>query len=92
MQSEQLIFLIFVFGLMMLLVQRVESRRRLVAAFFMVLFGVIVVRYINFRELHTEGQVGFVIALVLNGLFWLLIGRYNPVKSSDEMKVLGMDD
>jgi hypothetical protein len=31
-------------------------------------------------------------ALVLNWLFWFLIGRYNPPRSSDAIKVLGMND
>lgn len=31
-------------------------------------------------------------ALIINGLFWVLIGRYNPPKSSDEIKVLGLND
>lgn len=31
-------------------------------------------------------------ALVFNFLFWFLIGRYNPPHSSDDIKVLGMND
>lgn len=31
-------------------------------------------------------------ALLLNALFWLFIGRYNPPASSDEIKVLGLND
>jgi hypothetical protein len=33
-----------------------------------------------------------VVALVVNFLFWLLIGRYNPVGSSEDIQVLGLDD
>ncbi|GAB4546628.1 MAG: hypothetical protein OHK0023_06560 [Anaerolineae bacterium] len=33
-----------------------------------------------------------VTALLLNALFWLFIGRYNPPASSDEIKVLGLND
>jgi hypothetical protein len=31
-------------------------------------------------------------ALIFNFLFWFLIGRYNPPGSSDDIKVLGMND
>ena len=31
-------------------------------------------------------------ALILNGLFWVLIGRSNPPRSSDVIQVLGMKD
>ncbi len=33
-----------------------------------------------------------VAALLLNLLFWILIGRSNPPGSSDSIKVFGMDD
>ena len=39
-----------------------------------------------------EAVLGLLIALVLNGLFWVLIGRYNPVSSSDDIRVMGLDD
>lgn len=31
-------------------------------------------------------------ALVINLLYWALLGRYNPPGSSDAIKVFGMDD
>lgn len=31
-------------------------------------------------------------ALIFNGLFWFLIGRYNPPKSSDAITVIGLKD
>ena len=30
--------------------------------------------------------------LIINFLYWALLGRYNPVGSSDAIKVYGMDD
>jgi hypothetical protein len=36
--------------------------------------------------------IAAITALVLNFLFWFVIGRYNPPRSSDEIKVLGMND
>lgn len=37
-------------------------------------------------------NIAAVSAVVLNFLFWFLIGRYNPPRSSDEIKVLGLND
>ncbi len=48
--------------------------------------------YALWQSAILEALVGLLIATVFNGLFWLLIGRYNPVHSSDEIRVLGMDD
>lgn len=31
-------------------------------------------------------------ALIVNFLYWALLGRYNPVGSSDSIRVYGMDD
>jgi hypothetical protein len=36
--------------------------------------------------------LGFIFAVVVSFLFWLLVGRYNPVGTSDDIHVLGMDD
>ncbi len=44
------------------------------------------------HAIHTEAWIALAVALFLNGSYWLLIGRYNPVGSSDEIQVIGMDD
>lgn len=36
-------------------------------------------------------MAALVLAVVVNILFWALIGRYNPVGSSDAIKVYGVD-
>jgi hypothetical protein len=41
---------------------------------------------------YNTNNLSLFTALVLNLLFWVLIGRYNPTGSSDAIKVLGMDD
>ncbi len=86
------ILLLFLFITMLMMIQRTEARRRLLVTVGMLLLGVLVVRYVNYRSLHGEAQLAFVVALILTTLFWLLIGRYNPVRSSNDIKVLGMDD
>ena len=82
-----------VFALLFLLVQRSEGRRRLGVAALILLPGILIQRYANYANLHTEAQLAFALALVFNTIFWLLIGRYNPVPSSDDtIQVIGMDD
>lgn len=92
MQIGSFFLLLGTFIVLLLFLQRTEPKRRLVVGIGLTLLGVLIVRFINYRGLHTEGQLAFAIALALNALFWLFIGRYNPVKHSDEMKVLGLDD
>lgn len=78
---------------LLLMIQRAEKpRRRLVAG--IVAFCLLIIRHNAFHkdDLHEETLMAFVAALLLNGLFWLLIGRYNPVNSSDAIHVIGMDD
>jgi hypothetical protein len=41
---------------------------------------------------YNTNNLSLLTALVLNLIFWVLIGRYNPPGSSDAIKVLGMDD
>ena len=44
------------------------------------------------HEIHREAWIALAVALFLNFSFWLFIGRYNPVHSSDEIRVFGMDE
>jgi phosphatidylserine synthase len=92
MQVDTFFLLFFAIGFMMLFIQRTERKRRLLVTAGMLVIGVLIVRYVNFRGLHSEAQLAFVLALIVNFLFWAIIGRYNPPKNSDDMKVLGLDD
>lgn len=92
MQSGSFFLLLFALGLIMLLIQRSERKRRLVVTVGMLVIGVPILWYVDFHDLHAEAQSAFAVAFILNFLFWVLIGRYNPPKSSDDMKVLGLDD
>ena len=87
-------FLLLLVGFTVLLfaVQRAESKRRLFVAAGMVILGILLQRYANYRSLHTEALVAFILSIVLNFLFWVLVGRYNPPGSSDDIQVIGMDD
>jgi membrane protein CcdC involved in cytochrome C biogenesis len=86
------ILLLIAFTVIMLVVQRAEPRRRLVVAIVMLGVGILIQRYANYRAAHTEALVAFLAGILLNALFWLFIGRYNPPGSSDDIQVLGMDD
>lgn len=78
---------------LLLMIQRAEPKRRRLVGFF-VLLGLLLVRQNAFIKgnLHEETLIAFALALLLNCAFWLLVGRYNPVGSSDDVRVIGMDD
>ena len=80
-------------ALLLVMIQRTEPKRRRLAAI-VVLPAMLLFREYAFRmgDLHEETFLAFVIGFVLSGLFWLLIGRYNPVGGDSEVKVIGMDD
>jgi uncharacterized membrane protein YjjB (DUF3815 family) len=86
------VLLTFVFGLVFLLIQRSERRRRLIVFLAFLVVGELIRRYAFYRNVHTEVWAALIIALVLNILFWLLFGRYNPPHSSEEIQVIGLDD
>ncbi len=77
---------------MLILVQRAEAKRRLFVAVVMLVVAELIRRYVFYRNVHTEAWIALIIALLLNAVFYLFIGRYNPVHSSDEIQVIGMDD
>lgn len=94
MQGDYLLILTLVFSLLLFLIQRTEAKYRL-AVILLTAFtaGVLLRNFVIYRQIEREAWIALIIALVLNFLFWLLIGRYNPVGSSDKnIQVLGMDD
>ncbi|HUN07022.1 MAG TPA: hypothetical protein PLQ56_10490 [Aggregatilineales bacterium] len=86
-------FLLMVsFTVIFVLIQRSEqSQRRIVWISMLVVLGLIGYWSIT-AQVVGEAVLGLLFGLLLTGLFWLLIGRYNPVGSSDNIKVLGLDD
>ncbi len=87
-----MILLALSFGTIIFVIQRTEAKRRRVVTLIMLLVLLVLIWLINTLGAWGEGIVGLFLALVLNGLFYVLIGRYNPVGSSDDIHVLGMDD
>jgi hypothetical protein len=81
------------FSLIFFIIQRTEPKKRRLVIVVALVALELLRRFIVYRDINTEGILAFVIAIVLNFLFWAIIGRYNPVKSSDEtIKVYGLDD
>lgn len=80
------------FGFMIFIVQRTEARRRRTVTWLMVVLGVLTLIWSSTREMVGLALGALILGLVMNFLFWLLIGRYNPVGSSDDIQVIGLDD
>jgi low temperature requirement protein LtrA len=78
--------------IMLLLIQRTETKKRRGVMVVMVLVSLGILYYVSLRTAWSELVLAFVLALVASFLFWLFVGRYNPVGSSDNIRVLGMDD
>jgi hypothetical protein len=87
-----LVLLTVIISFMLFLVQRAEAKRRLFVFVVMLVIGELIRRYVFYRNVHTEAWIALTIALVLNLGFYLFIGRYNPVHSSEEIQVIGLDD
>lgn len=81
------------FAILFVVIQRTEKTKRRISWGLLVL-GVILVRHVALvkNDLHLESLLGFIIGAILSFLFWMLIGQYNPVGSSDAIHVIGMDD
>ena len=80
-------------GLLLVMIQRTEPKRRRLAVV-LVIPALLIIRQNAFLkgDLHEETLIAFVIGIALSLLFWLLIGRYNPVGRNSDVKVIGMDD
>jgi phosphoglycerol transferase MdoB-like AlkP superfamily enzyme len=94
MQGDYVLILTILFTLLLFVIQRTERKYRLwVIVLTLLTAGTLLRNFVIYRQLESEGWLALGIALFLNFLFWLLIGRYNPVGSSDKnIQVLGMDD
>jgi hypothetical protein len=92
MELGALILLTLTIGILFLIIQRTEKRRRLVVALIMAVIGLLIQRYASYRALHTEALFALMLAATINLLYWIIFGRYNPPGTSDDIQVLGMDD
>jgi hypothetical protein len=90
MNSGYIILIAILFGFLLIWAQRIEEKTRRTVRRFIALLAFIL--WVWRWHLRTEHVLGLVLALFVSFLFWLLIGRYNPVGNSDEIKVFGMND
>ena len=82
-----------VVSLLLIMIQRVERKRRRLAAVIVAICFLVIWQNTAIKpHLSAETAVAFGIGIVLSALFWLLVGRYNPVGSSDDIEVIGMED
>lgn len=91
MNLETLTLLTLFFSLMFFILQRSQASARRMILFLMIAPILLLRHYAMSRGVESEAWTAFIIALILNFLFWALIGRYNPV-ASKEVRVLGLDD
>jgi hypothetical protein len=92
MDSGQVVLLTAALGFIFFIIQRTEATKRRGVTLVMSVLLLAVLWYVALRQIWGAGIVSLVLALLVNYLFWLFIGRYNPVGSSDDIHVLGMDD
>ncbi len=86
------LFLLLLVSAPLMFIQRSEPKRRLVVFLLALIPLELIRRYVWYRDVHTEAAIAVTIALLINFFYWALIGRYNPVGSSDRIKVYGLDD
>lgn len=91
MNLETLALLTLFFFVLFFIYQRSKPSARRMILFLMIAPILFLRHYAITRGVEAEAWTAFIIALVLNFLFWALIGRYNPVASKD-VRVLGLDD
>jgi hypothetical protein len=92
MNSGSLILITIVFSILFVFLQRSEARRRFIVLGLVLLVGALIGQNAANRNLGFESLIGLVLGSILAFLFWLLVGRYNPVGSSDNIRVVRMDD
>jgi hypothetical protein len=92
MDTASLLALTGLYTILLFPVFRVEAKHRRIVAFVTFIIFLLLYDFNAGRGIVGEGWLAFFLALVLNCLFWVLIGRYNPPRSDDEIKVIGLDD
>jgi cytochrome b561 len=86
-----LIFLIILTGLILLVQRTTPSKRRLML-FVLILPAILLRNFAQYRDVETEALTAFWVALFLNYLFWVFVGRHLPEGGTEDIKVLGLDD
>lgn len=93
MDWSQFFVVFIVFSILWILAQRISERHQRTFRVFIILFAMGWM-YMRLNLFFWELILGIIASLVMSFLFWVLIGRYNPVGNKDEegIKVYGLDD
>lgn len=91
MNLATLTLLTLFFSLLFFILQRTQKSARRLILLLMVAPILFLRHYAITRGVESEAWIAFFIALTLNFIFWVLIGRYNPV-GSKEVRVMGLND
>ncbi len=91
MNLETLALLTLFFSLLFFILQRTQRSARRLILLLMVAPILFLRHYAISRGVESEAWTAFFVAIIINFLFWALVGRYNPV-ASKEVHVLGLDD
>ena len=91
MNLETIALLTAFFALMFFILQRSKRSARRLMLFLMIAPTLFLRHYAMSRGVESEAWTAFFLAIFFNFIFWVLIGRYNPV-ASKEVHVLGLDD
>jgi hypothetical protein len=91
--TNNLILLTIIYGAILLMIQRTERKRKLIA----VVIALLPLGYATYQwgVLRNQMQVVLLavgIALGLNILVWIVYGRKHPPGTSDSITVIGMEE
>lgn len=90
---EQFFYVFAVFSILLIIGQRVAKRHQGRYRVLLILIALFWAWW-RFAQFPFEMIAGLLSALFLSFIFWLFIGRYNPVGNEDDtqIKVYGLDD
>lgn len=92
MNTQTILLLTVTFTILQLALQRADRTKKRGVRVFWFLMVILIGAYTLLTARFIEALLAFVLGVIISGLYWVLIGRYNPVKSSEDIKVLGLND
>jgi asparagine N-glycosylation enzyme membrane subunit Stt3 len=92
MNWQAYLILTTVLGILLLIEQRADPSSRKAVRYFTYFSLLLLAIYVWWYGSFREAGLALISAGLFAGLFWLVVGRYNPASSSEDIRVLGMDD